>query len=113
RDLAKLGKVMDILTANGVSQLNGPNFEIDRIESAYQEARFSALQKAQAQANTYAERLGLKVRRIIDLSENRSGGARPIRMMAARAMKADLDTPIAPGESNVNVSLNMTFELGK
>ncbi|HHW4681528.1 MAG TPA: SIMPL domain-containing protein [Xylella taiwanensis] len=115
RDLAKLGKVIDVLTANGVSQLNGPNFEIDQIESAYDEARFSALQKAQVQAKSYADRLGLKVRRVIDLSENRGGGTRPVRMMVARAMnaKADIDTPISPGENSVSVSLNMTFELGK
>lgn len=45
RDLTKLGKIIDILTTNGVSQLNGPSFEIDQIESAYDEARLSALQK--------------------------------------------------------------------
>ncbi|ACA11478.1 SIMPL domain-containing protein [Xylella fastidiosa] len=113
RDLTKLGKIIDILTTNGVSQLNGPSFEIDQIESAYDEARLSALQKAQAQAKSYADRLGLKVRRVIDISESRGGDSRPMKVMFTRAMKDNTETPISLGENSIGVSLNIKFELGK
>ena len=39
RDIAKLGKVLDALVANGANQINGPSFEIDEPEAVYDEAR--------------------------------------------------------------------------
>src|SRR5690606_8928124 len=64
RDLSKLGKVLDAFVASGANQVNGPSFEVDKPEEAYDEARLAALQKARARAKTYADALGLKVRRI-------------------------------------------------
>ncbi len=113
RDIARLGKVLDALAAQGANQINGPSFEIDQPEPAYDEARIAALKKAQARAETYARSLGLKVRRVVSISEGRSGGVRPVMMMAARAAKAEADTPIAAGESTLSVNLDVTFELGK
>jgi uncharacterized protein len=111
RDIARLGKVLDGLAAHGANQINGPSFEIDQPEPVYDEARVAALKKAQARAETYAKTLGLKVRRIVSISEGRSGGVRPVMMMAARAQAAD--TPVAPGESTLSVNLDVTFELGR
>ncbi|MEE7547003.1 SIMPL domain-containing protein [Xanthomonas sp. Kuri4-1] len=113
RDITRLGKVLDALAAQGANQINGPSFEIDQPEPAYDEARLAALKKAQARAETYAKSLGLKVRRIVSISEGRGGGVRPVMMMSARAAKAEADTPIAPGESTLSVNLDVTFELGR
>ena len=60
RDLARLGKVLDAFVANGANQINGPSFEVDKPDEAYDEARLAALKKAQARANTYAAALGLQ-----------------------------------------------------
>ena len=46
RDIAKLGKVLDALAAQGANQINGPSFEIDQPEPVYDEARPAALKKA-------------------------------------------------------------------
>ncbi|MBB5884227.1 SIMPL domain-containing protein [Xanthomonas sp. LMG 8992] len=115
RDIAKLGKVLDALAAQGANQINGPTFEIDDPEPLYDQARVDALKKAQARAQTYAKALGLHVRRIVSISEGSSGGVRPpMPMMRAMAMKAEMDsTPVAPGESSVSVNLDVVFELGK
>jgi hypothetical protein len=43
RDIAKLGKVLDALAAQGSNQINGPSFEIDQPEPVYDEARLAAL----------------------------------------------------------------------
>ena len=75
RDIAKLGKVLDALAAQGANQINGPSFEIDQPEPVYDEARLAALKKAQARAETYAKALGLRVRRIVSISEG--GGFQP------------------------------------
>jgi uncharacterized protein YggE len=114
RDIAKLGKVLDALAAQGANQINGPQFEIDQPEPVYDEARLAALKKAQARAETYAKSLGLRVRRIVSISENGGGNFRPVMMRAAAApMAADVSTPVSPGESSVSVNLDVVFDLGR
>jgi uncharacterized protein YggE len=113
RDLSKLGKVLDVLVASGANQINGPSFEIDEPEAAYDEARRNALKKAQARAEMYAAALGLRVRRIVSIGEgggfNQPG---PIPMMKMAAMDAR-ETPVSPGETSLSANLNVVFELGK
>lgn len=114
RDLTKLGKVLDALVASGSNQINGPSFEIDEPESAYDEARRNALKKAEARAEMYAKTLGLRVRRIASISEGggfNQPGPMPM-MMKAGAMEAR-DTQISPGETSLSVNLNVVFELGR
>ena len=116
RELTKLGKVLDALVAQGANQINGPSFGIDKPEAALDEARVAAVKKAQAQAQTYADALGLKIRRIVSISEGGAGLPRP-PMPMLRAMSADAgyakETAVAPGESSVSVSVEMVFELGR
>ena len=112
RDIAKLGKVLDALAANGSNQINGPTFEIDQPEPVYDEARLAALAKAKARAETYAKALGLRVRRIVSISEGGGGGFQPMPMMAMRAKSAEMDTQVSPGETTLSVNLDVVFELG-
>lgn len=115
RDLSRLGKALDALVASGANQVNGPSFEIDQPEAAYDEARQAALKLARSRAEMYAKSLGLRVRRIVSISEG--GGFRPpVPMMAMMATgsraKAQADTAISPGETELSASLDVVFELG-
>ncbi|MEO5963003.1 MAG: SIMPL domain-containing protein [Thermomonas sp.] len=115
RDLTKLGKVLDTFVAQGANQVNGPNFEVDKPDEAYDEARVAALKKAQLRAKTYADALGLKVRRMVSISEGGSSFPRPmpmVRAMAADAMMSK-ETSVAPGETTLTVNLDVVFELGR
>ena len=114
RDIARLGKVLDALVASGANQVNGPSFEIDQPEAAYDEARRGALEKAQARAAMYAKTLGLRVRRIVSISEG--GGFQPpmpMPMMAMARGKAEADTAVSPGETTLGANLDVVFELGQ
>ena len=113
RDLSKLGKVLDAFVTNGANQINGPSFEVDKPDEAYDEARLAALKKAQARADTYASALGLKVRRIVSISEGGAGMPVPMPRMAMKAEAFDGSTPVAAGESSVSVQLDVVFELGR
>lgn len=115
RDIARLGKVLDALAAQGSNQINGPSFEIDQPEPVYDEARLAALKKAQGRAETYATSLGLRVRRIVSISEGNGGGFRPMPMMMAQAKSMDRaeSTSVSPGETTLTVNLDVVFELGK
>jgi uncharacterized protein YggE len=113
RDISRLGKVLDALVASGANQVNGPSFEIDQPEPVYDEARRDALQQAQVRAAMYAKTLGMRVRRIVSISEG--GGFRPpgpVPMLMSRA-KAESDTAISPGETSLSATLDVVFELGR
>jgi uncharacterized protein len=113
RDVARLGEVLDALVASGANQVNGPSFEIDEPEAVYDEARQAALKKAQARAEMYANSLGLRVRRIVSISEG-GGFQPPVPMMKAMAMDArQQSAPVSPGESTLSANLDVVFELGR
>ena len=114
RDLSKLGKVLDAFVEQGANQVNGPSFEVDKPDEAYDEARVAALKKAQARADIYAAALGLKVRRIVSISEGGASLPRPMPMMRAMAMDSMAkETSVSPGEASLSVSIDVVFELGR
>ncbi|NYZ62630.1 SIMPL domain-containing protein [Luteimonas deserti] len=112
RDLARLGAVLDALVASGANQINGPTFEIADADGMQDQARAAALKKAQQRAEVYAASLGMRVRRIVSISEG-GGFAPPRPMMAMRAMAEDAAPPVSPGETTLGVNLDVVFELGR
>ncbi|MEO8743277.1 MAG: SIMPL domain-containing protein [Lysobacteraceae bacterium] len=112
RDIGKVGDVLDALVKQGANQINGPTFNVDKPDAAMDEARTDAVKQAQARAALYASATGIKVRRIVSISESGEAAAPQPRMMLARANKAS-GTPIAAGESTLAVDLNVVFELGR
>ena len=114
RDLSRLGKVLDTFVEQGANQINGPSFEVDKPDAAYDEARIAAIKKAQARAQTYADALGVKVRRIVSISEGGASFPRPMPMVRAMAADAEMkSTSVSPGESTLSVSIEVVFELGR
>jgi len=113
RDIRNSGKILDTLVAQGANQINGPSLTIDKPEAALDEARAKAIASGRARAELYARGLGMRVARVVAVSE--SGGyavpppAPPVPMMA-RAYERD-STSIQPGEQKLQVSVAMTFEL--
>lgn len=114
RDITKTGKILDALVATGANQVNGPSFDVEDKEAAFDEARRAAVEKAKGRAAMYANTLGLRVRRIVSISEG-SGYDPPRPMMSMAKMESSpaADTPISPGESTLSVNLAIVFELGR
>jgi uncharacterized protein len=112
RDIAKSGAILDVLVKEGVNQINGPTLMIDKPEAAQDEARIDAMKQARARAELYARTAGLRVKRIISISESSgySGGPMPM-MMASRASDSMAKSEILPGEQSVGVSISVSFEL--
>jgi uncharacterized protein YggE len=112
RDVAATGAILDALVAQGANQINGPSLTIDKPEAALDEARVRAIAAGRARAELYARGLGLRIVRVVSVSE--SGGYAappPMPPMAVMEMARAADTKIVPGEQKLQVTLAMTFEL--
>ena len=113
RDIENTGKILDALVKEGANQISGPNLTIDKPEAALDEARGKAVAAARARADLYARSLGMRVVRVVSVSE--SGGSYPVpppMPMYARAEAAQAaDSKIEAGEQKVQVNLAVTFEL--
>jgi hypothetical protein len=110
RDIANAGRILDALVAAGANEISGPSFEIERPEAALDEARMEALAAARARAELYARALGMRVRRVLSVSEA-GMGAMPPRPVMMREMAAQDATQIVPGEQSLTASLTVSFEL--
>jgi len=113
RDIRNSGKILDALVAEGANQINGPSLTIDKPETAYDEARVRAIAEGRARADLYARAMGMRVVRLLSVSES-GGYNRPPMPMYARAevsMAADAKTSIDPGTQDLQISLAMSFEL--
>jgi uncharacterized protein len=113
RDIANSGTILDALVAEGANQINGPSLTIDKPEQALDEARARAAAAGRARADLYARSLGMRVVRVVAVSE--SGGSYPVPppmpMYARAEMAQAADTKIVPGEQKLSVTLSMTYEL--
>lgn len=111
RDIAKSGKILDALVAQGANQINGPNLGVDKPEAALDEARAKAIAAGRARAGLYARSLGMRVVRIVAVNESGSFSPPPRPVMMEARMAAAPQTKIEPGEQNLQVNVQMTFEL--
>ena len=113
RDIRNSGKILDALVAEGANQLNGPSLTIDKPESAYDEARIKAIAAGRARAELYARSLGMRVVRLVAVSEGGGNYPRPPMPMLQMAAKAErsADTAIDPGSQDLEITLSMSFDL--
>lgn len=114
RDIRNSGAILDALVAQGANQINGPSLTIDKPETALDEARAKALAVGRARADLYARSLGMRVLRLVSVSEGGGyAGRPPIVMMQAegRAAMGAADSKIDPGEQQLQITLSMSFEL--
>ena len=114
RDIRNSGKILDALVSQGANQINGPSLTIDKPEAALDEARAKAIAAGRARAELYARSLGLRVVRVVAVSEGGGYAAPPPPPPPAPMMmaKGERDsTSIQPGEQKLQVSVAMTFEL--
>jgi uncharacterized protein len=116
RDLAKVSDVLDAVVADGANRIDWVGFIIEdpakQQSAAYQEA----VKRARARADSYAAGAGLKVHRLISLTE--PGGMIPPMpipagaVMAEQAVARNAAAPtVAPGQITTAASVTAVYEL--
>lgn len=74
KDPARLPALLDALTLAGANEINGPRLEIDDPRSLQLEARRRAVAQAQAQAEALAQASGMRLARVLRISERGGRG---------------------------------------
>lgn len=113
RNLKNIGKAVDAVVTDGSNQVSGVSFGLDDDTKAMDLARTDAVKKARARAEIYAAAAGLKVERILSISE--AGASTPIPyampVAMARAGGGGAPPPVSPGELDIAINVTVTFTL--
>ncbi len=112
RDLKRLGDILDASVTLGVNQGGQIAFTNDKPDETISQARKDAVTKARKKAEEMAEAAGVKLGRIVSMSEQ--SYSNPPMPMARDMMKMAAESapvPVAAGENQYSVSVSMIFEL--
>ncbi|MFC7536060.1 SIMPL domain-containing protein [Sphingomonas sp. GCM10030256] len=118
RRLGEMGRIIDTLIESGANQVDGPSFTLDDSKAALDEARVEAVATGRQRAELYARAAGMRVARILSISEG--GGVYPVQEIVVTGSRMGgygapppppPPTPVAPGELTLGTSVSMQFEL--
>jgi uncharacterized protein YggE len=117
RDVAIFGKVIDSLAAAGANQINGPSFQMDQADPALDEARLDAIKNARSRAELYAQATGLRIVRILSISESGGYYGPPPVVFAVGERDGGMPPPPPPpapvqaGELQMTANVTVLYEL--
>ncbi len=110
-----LGKLIDGVTTAGANQINGVNLGFDDADNLRQEARKQAINKAKQKAQELASQAGLRLGRIVSISESSGGYAPPMPYGYGMGGEMSLDTKnvaqISTGSQDITATITVTFEV--
>lgn len=117
RKVDQAGAAIAAATGAGANVLSGPNLSIADPEAATLSAHGAAYRTARAKADAYAQAAGLKVVRVVAISDGGEGGAMPQMQMEAmdRAyapVAAPPPAPVLAGTNSQTVTVRVEFALG-
>jgi uncharacterized protein YggE len=107
RDMDKLSAVLDRAIAAGANEMSGIEFVVSEQAKLLDQARAAAVADARRKAELYANAAGMKVGRVMAISEE--GAAPPSRSFAPMARAGG--AAIAPGEQTLRAVVTVSYEL--
>lgn len=114
-DFAKLNQTIDTATGLGINQVNGVQFTLtDQKEAQVKaDARKQAIDDAKRNAAELASLSGMRLGRIINVTEGSDNTPRPM-MYAAKAMDSAVGggtpTSVEPGSTSYTYSVTLSYE---
>jgi uncharacterized protein len=113
RKIDSAGQVIGAATQAGANIVSGPNLTVDDQETANLSAYAAAYKAARARADTYAKAAGLKVARILSITDG-SASEEPMYSEAAdraQVPQAVSAPPIRAGMNNSTATVSVAFAL--
>lgn len=120
KDTENVSKVLNILAEEKITEVSGPNYELDndKAEEIKDQAREIAIKDAKNKANELAKELGVKIKRIVSYYDNSSNnpvypvmyksyGAGDMMATSPNLESANLPT----GENKTEMNVSITFQM--
>ena len=111
RELTRAGDIVDALFQAGANTVDGPHFKLEDDAAAARQLRAAAVAEAREQAESYAAALGMRVARVLRVSErddfDREETGEGIVVTGSRIPH----TPVQPGELTVRKRLWVDYAL--
>ena len=112
RDMAKLGELLDAMVASGSNAINGVSFIVSDADKRSDDARKAAVADARRKAELYATAAGVKLGKVLSMSEGGAAVPQPMyRMAPMAAMSAEAMPPMLSGEETLSASVTIVYEL--
>jgi hypothetical protein len=105
RDIGQLPSILDRAISAGANEMSGIEFVVSEQSKLLDKARTEAIDDARRKAELYATAAGMKVGRVMSISEE--GAVPPPR--AFQAMRAG--AAVAPGEQTLRAVVTVSYEL--
>lgn len=109
RQLEQVGAILDQVVAAGVNSVYGVSFTLDDPSPLEVEARAKAMADAEAKAQDLAKLGGVSLGKVIAISEVVGGAPVPVARVAMEMGGGG--GPIAPGELEITVQIQVTYEI--
>jgi uncharacterized protein YggE len=111
RNLENASQTLSLIVSTGAdaTRINSVNFSIDDNSQLLRDARARAFNDAKERANQYAQLSGLKLGKVLSITE--SGAATPPPAPVPYARGEATAVPLEPGQQTVGFSVTVSFEL--
>lgn len=113
RDLSKVSMILGAIGTAKVSDISGPNFDIENKDALQEQAREEAIKKAKEKAEVLAKDLGVSLGKIVSYNDNNNSGG-PI-MYAKATMAMDSVSEVAPtietGQNRIYSSVTIVYKI--
>ena len=114
RQIAKLGALLDALVQAGANQIHGIQFRVGEPEKLLDEARKRAMADARRKAELLAGEAGVVLGSPVSIQEEGAAPMPPPMPYAPRMMgmmAAESAVPVAAGEQEMNVTVQVIYEM--
>jgi hypothetical protein len=110
RELGRAGDIIGALFSAGANRVDGPTFSHSSPDAARARARADAVRKAQAEATAYADALGMRVGRVLRLSQRGAFEMEAGSGIVVTGSRINR-TPVEPGEISTEVQVWIDYAL--
>ncbi|MEK7515188.1 MAG: SIMPL domain-containing protein [Patescibacteria group bacterium] len=113
RNLDTVDTVLDGVVSAGANQINNFQLTVDDSDELMADARDEAIADAKEKARALERQLGVKLGRIVNFSENGTGGI-PMPMYDAAVYKGGMGgggPAIPSGENEISVNVQITYQI--
>lgn len=110
RDLTRAPDIINALFESGANEVSGPHFALQDPAPALKAARRAAVAEARGEAETYADALGMRITRVLRVSERQSFENEENGTIIVTGSRIPL-SPVEPGEIRTRVEVWIDYAM--